>query len=235
MGNTRRSKKLERPIHHGRSAVRAHERRNEAQKPLLIFLAFFCFLFCLAAAVSISRGTNSQRVSPRGLRSFGAVSFAARDPTASPTPSTAEGTDQNHRYLRNQHQHRPPPPPPPPLPPLPSILSLPSLQTVPLPKAALTQGPAAVAQRAADPGRGILPERFSETAATQFDKFSSMQEPVWRDAYRHPEKSALPFLLSAGRPAAASVRGNLGEPGVVTNEATADWLHDRWQAAKNMK
>ena len=223
-----------RPIHHGRSTARAHERRNEVRKPPLTFLAFFCFLFCLTAAISISRGTNFQRVSPRGLRSSDAVAFAARDPTASPTPSGAEGTDQNHRYLRNQYQHRPPPPPPL-LPSLPSIISLPSLQAAPLPEAALTQGPSAVAQRAAEPGRGIEPARFSETAATHFAKFSSMQEPVWHNAYRRPEKSALPSLLSAGRPATASVRGNLGEPGVVTNEATADWLHDRWQAAKNMK
>lgn len=32
----------------------------------------------------------------------------------------------------------------------------------------------------------------------------------------------------------ASVRGNLGPPGVVTSPAVADWLQDRWQAARDM-
>jgi len=42
------------------------------------------------------------------------------------------------------------------------------------------------------------------------------------------------ILLSANRPVKADVRGNLGEPSVVTNEQVADWLKDRWQSAKNM-
>ena len=42
-------------------------------------------------------------------------------------------------------------------------------------------------------------------------------------------------LVSAGRPVQASARGNLGPPGVVTSEAVADWLADRWQAAANMQ
>jgi hypothetical protein len=42
-------------------------------------------------------------------------------------------------------------------------------------------------------------------------------------------------LLSAGRPVQASARGNLGPPDVVTSEAVADWLADRWQAAANMQ
>ena len=42
-------------------------------------------------------------------------------------------------------------------------------------------------------------------------------------------------LLSERKPATASVRGNLGPASVITSEATADWLKDRWQAAKNMR
>ena len=42
-------------------------------------------------------------------------------------------------------------------------------------------------------------------------------------------------LLSLGKPVKSSVRGNLGPADVVTSEYTKDWLHDRWQAAKNMK
>ena len=42
-------------------------------------------------------------------------------------------------------------------------------------------------------------------------------------------------LLSNGRPATASVRGNLGPASVVTSGVTADWLKDRWQAASNMQ
>lgn len=43
-----------------------------------------------------------------------------------------------------------------------------------------------------------------------------------------------PIVLSLGRPATADVRGNLGPPDVVTNEDVADWLKDRWQAAKDL-
>ena len=42
-------------------------------------------------------------------------------------------------------------------------------------------------------------------------------------------------LLSTGRPAKADVRGNLAAPTVITDESTADWLADRWQAAANMQ
>jgi hypothetical protein len=41
-------------------------------------------------------------------------------------------------------------------------------------------------------------------------------------------------LLSAGRPARASARGNLGPPSVVTENSVVDWLKDRWQAARDM-
>ena len=42
-------------------------------------------------------------------------------------------------------------------------------------------------------------------------------------------------LVSAGRPAHASVRGNLGPASVVTRTSPPkDWLHDRWQAARDM-
>ena len=55
----------------------------------------------------------------------------------------------------------------------------------------------------------------------------------------HPLLPPLPpqptTLLSAGRPVQASARGNLGPPDVVTSEAVADWLADRWQAAANMQ
>ena len=53
----------------------------------------------------------------------------------------------------------------------------------------------------------------------------SVPVPVPRDAW----------LLSAGRPARASVRGNLSPAGVVTSAATDDWLRDRWQAASDMR
>lgn len=42
------------------------------------------------------------------------------------------------------------------------------------------------------------------------------------------------ILLSNGCPVKADVRGNLGQPSVITNELVDDWLTDRWQAAKNM-
>lgn len=41
-------------------------------------------------------------------------------------------------------------------------------------------------------------------------------------------------LLSEGRPATSSVRGNLGPASVVTSEVMNDWLADRWQAAADM-
>ena len=41
-------------------------------------------------------------------------------------------------------------------------------------------------------------------------------------------------LLSANKPVKADVRGNLGPPSVITQESTANWLTDRWQAAKDM-
>jgi hypothetical protein len=44
-----------------------------------------------------------------------------------------------------------------------------------------------------------------------------------------------PALLSRGKPATASARGNLGPAGVVTSGVVRDWLRDRWQAAKNMQ
>lgn len=43
-----------------------------------------------------------------------------------------------------------------------------------------------------------------------------------------------PTVLSLGRPATADVLGNLAPPDVVTNEDVADWLKDRWQAAKDL-
>lgn len=46
--------------------------------------------------------------------------------------------------------------------------------------------------------------------------------------------SSTEILLSAGRPATSSVRGNLGPPSVVTSEVMNDWLADRWQAAADM-
>jgi len=49
-----------------------------------------------------------------------------------------------------------------------------------------------------------------------------------------PPVLKVPKLLSAGRPAKASVRGNLAPASVVTSSSTNDWLKDRWQAAKDM-
>lgn len=36
-------------------------------------------------------------------------------------------------------------------------------------------------------------------------------------------------LLSLGKRVISDVRGNLGDPSVVTNEKVDDWLKDRWQ------
>lgn len=44
-----------------------------------------------------------------------------------------------------------------------------------------------------------------------------------------PPRSQIPQLVSLYKPVTADVRGNLGPPEVVTNEAVADWLKDRWQ------
>lgn len=41
-------------------------------------------------------------------------------------------------------------------------------------------------------------------------------------------------LLSAGCPAAADVRGNLGPASVITSSVNEDWLRHRWQAAADM-
>ena len=41
-------------------------------------------------------------------------------------------------------------------------------------------------------------------------------------------------VVSEGRAATASARGNLGPPEVVTAARDADWLRDRWQAAVDM-
>ena len=49
-----------------------------------------------------------------------------------------------------------------------------------------------------------------------------------------PPTAVLPRLLSAGRPAKASVRGNLAPASAVTSASTRDWLKDRWQAAADM-
>jgi hypothetical protein len=49
-----------------------------------------------------------------------------------------------------------------------------------------------------------------------------------------PPPAVLPRLLSAGRPAKASVRGNLASASAVTSASTRDWLKDRWQAASDM-
>ena len=51
---------------------------------------------------------------------------------------------------------------------------------------------------------------------------------------KSPSDLSAPILLSSGKPATASVRGNLGPATVVTSESTADWLTDRWQAAADM-
>ena len=49
------------------------------------------------------------------------------------------------------------------------------------------------------------------------------------------QKVYVETLLSAHRPVTSDVRGNLGEPSVVTDESVADWLKDRWQSARNMR
>jgi hypothetical protein len=65
---------------------------------------------------------------------------------------------------------------------------------------------------------------------------AAVQAALQPPAQPAPLAPALPAtLLSAGRPVQASARGNLGPPGVVTSEAVADWLADRWQAAANMQ
>lgn len=52
---------------------------------------------------------------------------------------------------------------------------------------------------------------------------------------KHPAIVVVEKLLTEGAHATASVRGNLGPPSVVLDPCTADWLTDRWQAAKNMR
>jgi allantoicase len=41
-------------------------------------------------------------------------------------------------------------------------------------------------------------------------------------------------LLSANKPVTADVDGNLNLPGIVTQEAVANWLTDRWQCARDL-
>lgn len=59
-------------------------------------------------------------------------------------------------------------------------------------------------------------------------------EPLTARATQQPHAFGTPWLVSAGKSATASVRGNLGAPRVVTESSTNDWLRDRWQAAKDM-
>ena len=60
--------------------------------------------------------------------------------------------------------------------------------------------------------------------------------PTARSHTSPPPQNAvlLPRLLSADRPAKASVRGNLAPASSVTTASTKDWLRDRWQAAADM-
>ena len=41
-------------------------------------------------------------------------------------------------------------------------------------------------------------------------------------------------MLSEDCPATSDVRGNLGPASMITKRIAADWLTDRWQAAKDM-
>ena len=58
--------------------------------------------------------------------------------------------------------------------------------------------------------------------------------PLPTEASPPPPTAVLPRLLSTGRPAKASVRGNLAPASAVTSASTSDWLKDRWQAAADM-
>ena len=61
----------------------------------------------------------------------------------------------------------------------------------------------------------------------------SLSPPAASSQLPPPPPSPL-MLLSAGRPARASARGNLAPPDVVTSAQSTDWLRDRWQAAADL-
>eukprot|EP01052_Picozoa_sp_SAG31_P008360 SAG31_NODE_421_length_15868_cov_8.966453_6_plen_226_part_00 len=54
------------------------------------------------------------------------------------------------------------------------------------------------------------------------------------DGHQMPEAPPPEKLLSEHKLVEASVRGNLGPAGAVTDSKNVDWLKDRWQAAKDM-
>lgn len=65
--------------------------------------------------------------------------------------------------------------------------------------------------------------------------FPAVSQPAIDTLQREQEPVYLETLISEGATVTASVRGNLGPPSVVTSPIVADWLLDRWQAAKNMR
>jgi len=58
--------------------------------------------------------------------------------------------------------------------------------------------------------------------------------PSQQFPHRLPEVPPPVKTLTRHKPATASVRGNLGPAGALTDSKNSDWLKDRWQAAKDM-
>ena len=82
--------------------------------------------------------------------------------------------------------------------------------------------------------KGVLPvadhhdvqKHLSKPASQPLEKFSFPQ--------KLPEMPPPEMLLSEGATVTTSVRGNLGPASTITDSKNADWLRDRWQAAKDM-
>ena len=82
--------------------------------------------------------------------------------------------------------------------------------------------------------KGVLPvadhhdvqKHLSKPASQPLEKFSFPQ--------KLPEMPPPEMLLSEGAAVTTSVRGNLGPASTITDSKNADWLRDRWQAAKDM-
>lgn len=77
-----------------------------------------------------------------------------------------------------------------------------------------------------------LPFELSRVVLAGISTHASSRDAT--EVVRQKQRVVTETLLSAHRPVTSDVQGNLGPPGVVTDEKTADWLKDRWQSARNM-
>ena len=160
-----------------------------------------------------------------------------------PTPPPPVGSP-GEDYLPTHRQHSedlvaavdvrasilPPPPPPPPPPPTPPPPPPPPLLP-PLPASQLQPPSSLPHPQQQDHWLLQLPRRLQ--IYPHRSRYRLLRRPS--PPLRRLQLMTRETLLSERKPATASVRGNLGPASVITSEATADWLKDRWQAAKNMR